>query len=122
LRLAKRAATLAKTSAARKATECANRIRAKAATTLQVARNIHREEVARRRREHDEACRRTMESKVQRLHDRNAIHEAAIHDKYHTYLDHVNELRDAEMAELKKQHEVEQDKLSDTLNRVLQNL
>ncbi len=61
-----------------------------------------------------------MEDKVQRLHDHNAIHEAAIHDKHHTHVDHVNKLRDAEMAELKKQHEVEQDKLSDTLNRVLQ--
>ncbi len=61
-----------------------------------------------------------MENKGQSLHDRNAIYEAAIRDKHHIYLDHVNKLRDAEMAELKKQHGVEKDKLRDTLSRVLQ--
>jgi len=42
LRLAKRSEALAKTSAARKAAECAKRIRAKATTSLKVARNMHR--------------------------------------------------------------------------------
>ena len=120
LRLAKRGEALAKTSATRKAAECAKRIRAKAATSLQVVRNMHREEVTRRQRELDDACRRNMENEVKRMHELNAMHEAAIHNKHHNDVDQVNKLRDAEIAALKKQHEVEQDKLNKTLNRVLQ--
>ena len=81
---------------------------------------MHRKEVARRQREHDDACRRTVENKVQRIQELKATHEAAILDKHQTEVDHVLKLRDAEIAALKKQHEAEQDKLSKMLNRILQ--
>ena len=61
-----------------------------------------------------------MENEVQRMHELNAKHVAAIHDMHNTDVDHVNKLRDAEIAALKKEHEVEQDKLNKTLKRVLQ--
>ena len=105
LRKAKRKAMLAKTSAAKKATQVAKRIREKVATSLQIARNKHRAYVHRRQREHEEACQRNGLEESQRLDSLIATREATINNKLHSDVDYVRKQRDAEIAILKKQHE-----------------
>ncbi len=120
LRVARRAALFAKSSASRKATEVANRIRGKAATSLQIARNIHRDVVSRLKREHDDACQAAVQNEIKRLEGLQVAQEAALHVKHYTDVDQFRKLRDAEILILKKQHEAENGKLLKTLDRVLQ--
>jgi len=120
LRLARRAASFAKSSEARKVAEVAQRIRGKAANNLQIARKKHRDEVSRRQRDHEDACRAAVQDENNRLEEQKSTHEAAIHDKLPTHVDNVHKLRDAEILMLQKQHEAENEKLQKTLDKMLQ--
>ena len=82
MRYLKRAVTFARTSAARKAAECASCIREKAATSLQIARKMHRDDVLRRQREHDDACQQVVLNESRRL-------EAAMQEQHILDIDHA---------------------------------
>jgi len=111
LGLARTATSFSKSSAARKAAEVAHRIRGKAVNNLQIARKKHRNEVSRRQRNHEDACRTTVQDENNRRERLKATHGAAIHDKLHTQIDNVHVLRDAEILILQHQHVVANEKL-----------
>ena len=115
LRHLKRAAIFARTSAARKAAECAKPIHSKTTTSLQVARKIFREDVYRLHREHDDDCQQAMIDETRRLEGPIASCVAAIKEKHHSNIDYARQQRDAKVSILKGQHETEINKLRSTL-------
>jgi hypothetical protein len=76
LRHLKHVATFAKISAAWKAAECASRIRAKASTKLQVARNMFHDDAYRLQQEHNHACQQAVLDESRHLEGLTAKHGA----------------------------------------------